>query len=235
MRSAFVIPCKFKPENPVIFRAVSSIKKFQPKSEVYVLDSNSEDTSYLDVCRNLGAVIPDYKNLNYATGATWWAFKETKHEFIYTFHDSCSLLENVEDLEDKQVSTMRYFRSWHGVGWSPTRSESGNNGHIDQDQFDWADSCMKLTSIQPRHGEVFNAVFGPMLFAKREFLQRLHDIGLSQILPNSKDQEQTMERVMGIYLSRLGVDAKEVSLQGYCYDYGFRPEYRMKKEFLGRT
>ena len=235
MNSAFVIPCKFDPNRPAVFDAISSIKLHCPKSEVYIVDSNSQDKSYLQICRELGAVTPDWHNENYVSGATWLAYKNTNHEFYYTIHDSCRVLENLEDLESREAVTLRYFRSWHGVGWSPNRSESSDNGHINQEQFEWAESCMIDSKISAIQGEKFNAVLGSILFAKRETLKRLEELGLSKILPSTKDQDQTLERVMGIALKRIGIDAKEVSLQGYCYDYGYRPEYRVRKEFLGRV
>ena len=80
-KTAFIVCCKHLPERTLVFDCVSAIKKFHPDCDIVVVDSDSEDKSYLDELRKDGVIIEDVKNKNYEYGATVYAFNKYKDSY----------------------------------------------------------------------------------------------------------------------------------------------------------
>ena len=72
MDRIFAIPCKYSDENPFIYRCLDSIRKHYD-DKIVVVDSNSDDKSYLDTIKDNyhNVDILDIQNNNFMTGAKW--------------------------------------------------------------------------------------------------------------------------------------------------------------------
>lgn len=225
----FVIPCKFNPDNPIIFECVESIRKYHPDHKIIVVDSNSDDLSYFD---KLETEYPDIylyeaRNNHYATNGHYLGYKyfDPVFDFYYMIHDSLILKNRIDHVEDWPLTTVRYFNSPPTpMGWDA----SGD------DLYDWAwPQVMNHMnfSIPP----TYKGVFGPMFFCQRHVMEELEKLGLFEILPKDKYQMCAMERIVGIALQRLGYDPAEHSLQGEMVDFfGSYDETYVKKVHLTR-
>ena len=81
------------------------------------MDSDSEDKSYYAKVRRIpNTHLLDVANRPYVIGALWRALETFQDSFVYLLHDSMILKNNVSFLEDHDVTSIRFFRSWFGVG-----------------------------------------------------------------------------------------------------------------------
>ena len=143
--------------------------------------------------------------------------------------------DGILDLMETDVTALRYFRSWNGLGWTPQEHPSGDNGFVFSETLNWANSqLLSKTTYRPEMGMRFAALFGPMIMCKRSVLDKLKAAGFDKVRPTTKRQSEAMERVWGMVLNLEGYDLSQLSLQGYCYDPGYRENYRLEKIFLGR-
>ncbi len=184
----WVIACKFDPERPVIFDCVRSIREHHPDDPIDVIDSNSDDPSYLrSLFADFAVFGHDSRNRNYALGAYRWAQRETENDFYACIHDSLVVNQNLHHLEAEPLTTVRYFRSppnpW---GADDTGTDIGMWG---------ADQAREHMG-----------------------LDILHQLGLFDIKPSSKFEQQGTERLAGIALTHLGYDVKN-SLQGEMHGF----------------
>jgi hypothetical protein len=236
MRHLFSITCRYDSANPVVLRCVESIRKHHPKSPIHVVDSDSEDKSYYEHVKQLGAEVQDIGNHSLTTGNIWHTYENyPDYDFYYFLHDSMLIKDGILDLMDADVTALRYFRSWNGIGWNPAEHPSGDNGFVYSETFNWANSqLLSKTTYRPDMGMRFAALFGPMIMCKRSVLDKLKTAGFDKIRPLTKRQSEAMERLWGMVLNLEGYDLSQLSLQGYCYDPGYRETHRLEKIFLGR-
>ena len=236
MKHLFSITCKYDPANPVVLSCVESIRKHHSDSPIHVVDSDSEDKSYYEQVTAHGASVQDIKNGSLTTGNIWYTYEEyPDYDYYYFLHDSLLIKENLLDLTEQDVTALRYFRSWNGVGWTPAEVPSGDNGFVYSETFNWANSqLLAKTVYRPECGHKFAALFGPMLMCKRSVLDKLKQAGFDKIRPTTKRQSEAMERVWGMVLGMEGYDLSKLSIQGYCYDPGYQETHRLEKIFLRR-
>lgn len=217
MSAAFVLPCRFDPERPVIFECVESIREHHPDAEILVVDSNSPDTSYQD---DLDCEFYEAKNVNYGPGAFRLGMHVyPKADFFCLFFDSLIVNDNLDDLQAHDLTTVRWFDSaTTGWGWDDTTGEP-----LDQ----WARD--RGVVIPDR----FRGVMGPMIAARREVIERAD---LFRILPTTRFEQCALERCWGIWLEEAGYDPAAHSLQGEMH--GFFDSYdesRVAKRSLSRA
>lgn len=236
MKHLFSITCRFDPANPVVIPCVQSIRAHHPESPIHVVDSASEDKSYYEQVEKFGAKVEDIGNQSLTTGNIWHTYeKYPDYDFYYFLHDSMLIKDGILDLMETDVTALRYFRSWNGLGWTPQEHPSGDNGFVFSETFNWANSqLLSKTTYRPEMGMRFAALFGPMIMCKRSVLDKLKAAGFDKVRPTTKRQSEAMERVWGMVLNLEGYDLSKLSLQGYCYDPGYRENYRLEKIFLGR-
>jgi len=236
MKHLFSITCRFDPENPVVLPCVQSIREHHPDSPIHVVDSASEDKSYYEQVEKFGAKVEDIGNQSLTTGNIWHTYeKYPDYDFYYFLHDSMLIKDGILDLMETDVTALRYFRSWNGLGWTPQEHPSGDNGFVFSETLNWANSqLLSKTTYRPEMGMRFAALFGPMIMCKRSVLDKLKAAGFDKVRPTTKRQSEAMERVWGMVLNLEGYDLSKLSLQGYCYDPGYRENYRLEKIFLGR-
>tara|TARA_Y100001937_G_scaffold127045_1_gene198029 strand:+ start:29528 stop:30241 length:714 start_codon:yes stop_codon:yes gene_type:complete len=236
MKHLFSITCRFDPANPVVIPCVQSIRAHHPESPIHVVDSASEDKSYYEQVEKFGAKVEDIGNQSLTTGNIWHTYeKYPDYDFYYFLHDSMLIKDGILDLMETDVTALRYFRSWNGLGWTPQEHPSGDNGFVFSETLNWANSqLLSKTTYRPEMGMRFAALFGPMIMCKRSVLDKLKAAGFDKVRPTTKRQSEAMERVWGMVLNLEGYDLSKLSLQGYCYDPGYRENHRLEKIFLGR-
>jgi len=102
----FVICTK---EDSYILKNVKCLKKHYPTSGIIVVDSNSDNKSYMNQIRELypDVVIADIKNRNYEYGSIMYAFNKYKDNYDIWFfiQDSLHIVEpmNLDNLDDNTV------------------------------------------------------------------------------------------------------------------------------------
>jgi hypothetical protein len=222
----FVVPCRYEAARPVVFGCVESIRLHHPDARVVVVDSASEDRSYLEVCSETWAVdVLDVENRNYATNAYRLAFEAFPDEDAYgCIHDSFVVHDNLDDLAGVALTTVRHFESpstpW---GWDAT----GVSLEV------WGSA--ELARIGIGCPTRFTGVMGPMWFASQATMAALVNVGFFSILPTDKYGLCAMERIAGIVFAHLGLDPAN-SLQGKMTDFfGTFDTTRVEKVICGRS
>ena len=88
----FVVPCKYI-EQSTIRECVDSILKYHPEEKVMIVDSFSEDDSYLKQFKDYERVdIFDQKNSEYPPGALIKVLKSCDEKSYTLIHDSTVML-----------------------------------------------------------------------------------------------------------------------------------------------
>lgn len=206
----FIIPCKFDPERPIIFECVERIQKFHPGEEIVVVDSDSNDKTYLErLEKDFSVNVIDACNRNYATAGYFIGFSAfDNHNFYYMIHDSLLLNRNINHVEYDDFTTVRHFFTPDtGWGW-------------DQDGIilsEWSDTQMRQHMGMPVWNR-FTGILGPMFMAKNDVVKSLVKSGFFNILPETKYHLCAMERIAGIALEHCGYDPSN-SLQGEMWDF----------------
>lgn len=227
----FVIPCKFNQNKPFIFECVDSIKKFHPSEKIIVVDSESEDKSYFCKIENDNVTILDIKNKNYVIGAFWSAVDKYEDNDVYLLHDSMILKNNISFLKDSDVSSIRYFRSWHGVGGIISNGKY-HYGYDTEQQLLWSMECFKKKNINIKTS-YFNGVFGSAFYCKKNVINNLKSLNFNLILPENKWQDQAMERNLGIIFQHMNYDHTIRNILGEHHENPYENEY-IKKIISGR-
>ncbi len=207
--SAFIIPCKYSKEVPILFNCLKSIRKHHPSDEIFVVDSNSDDKSYFNRAeQEFGAIVLDAKNNNYLTGAIWHVFNNYKRDFYYCFHDSVELLASLESLKDNNVSPLMYHKHWQ---W-PKNPET--NDRVSE----WSRKQIEEKTSFGFKDKDFYILQGAMICCKKEVLCKLAECGFDKVLPSNKYQEECTERLWGLALGELGYnkEIKQNSILGLC-------------------
>jgi hypothetical protein len=251
MKHAFILPCYFDPQRPVIFDCVKSIRKYHPDSHIYVIDSGSADKSYFDVLKASNVNVLDINNKYFDTGAYWYAYKNLpEYDFYYLLHDSVVLNKSILHLLNFPITSVGYFMSHDGLGaiylqqklssilkkylkfkLGINRLRNDAVGFDSEESRSWArQELLKTKYFIPK---VFLSLFGPMMAVRRDVLARLDSGGLSLILPKNKSQQMTMERIFGIALGLEGYDVAENSLLGNTYSEKVQREF-LDKIYLNR-
>lgn len=195
----FIIASRHDPERPVIHACVASIQDHHPGATILVVDSDSPDTSYLDDldCETWAA-----RNQHYAPGAYQLGIEAYPDEpFYYLLHDSIIIHDNLDDLQNRPVTCIRWFDSTTtGWGWdhdgTPLQDWATRRGVTIPDQFD--------------------GILGPMLACTRDVI---NNADLFRILPGSAYEQCALERCWGIWLQDAGYHPRTSSLQGEMHGF----------------
>ena len=100
----FVIPCKYAQGTTIddikksyVMNSVSAIRTHHPDEKILVVDSDSDDVSYLKHLEKIPNVIAvDFKNKNYLDGAIWCAFDNFPDEKWYCLlQDTITIKHNL--------------------------------------------------------------------------------------------------------------------------------------------
>jgi hypothetical protein len=217
MKHCFFIGCyipdkNYQGKNDII-ECVSNIRNFHPKSDICVIDSDSSYLEHYDNLKKFNVKIDLAKNKHRSTGMIWHAYNNyPEYDYYYFLHDGHSVKDNLESSMKHDVVTISYFNSHKGLGRSNPKREYGfsPNGKYPRESLEWCESMLNKHT-QYTLPEIFTGVTYSVFFCKRNVLDKLHQKGLSNILPTNKTQDQSMERVWGIALESEGYDLKSNS------------------------
>lgn len=197
----FVIPCKYSDSHNNIINLVRSIREFHKDEEIVVVDSDSDDKSYFSELEKYNVIIEDVKNKNYHIGAYWHAFKKYNREFYYFLHDSVKVKANLDYLKNKEFSCLAHFNY-------------GSDGDIAKNAI--------LENTSYKVSDFGYAIYGPIFFAKRNLLEKLHNRGVSKILPTYSEHSDNkvgiaayaIEGMLGSIIAAEGFNIPECSILG---------------------
>jgi hypothetical protein len=212
----FIISCKWI-ENSKLFQLLETICYFHPEEKIVVVDSDSEDKSYIERIDS-NVIVEDISNKNYLEGALWYCFEKYQEEnFFYLIHDSMILNDRIE-LKSPDIS---YFTNF---------DFAYNNQYGSQIMKNFVISEIETKTSYNYH-EPPVAVFGSCIFVSRNFLERIKTKGFDKILPQNKMEMEAMERLWAIIIHQEGYDLEEIVL---CKPNEFSNEKYIKKFWLGR-
>jgi hypothetical protein len=224
-RLMFVIACKFDKNRPIIFECVESIKRHLPNAAICVVDSASEDKGYFNDLDSFIHIL-DADNRFFAMEAYRIAYREFPNEkFFYNIHDSL-IIEN--DISFVEIEDLRTIRWW---SYPPVEMGWDTDG---RNISEWANEQM-IEHLGYGVPSEYKGIFGPMFMCKREVMDNLHNTGIFNILPTTKNHSCATERICGIVLGKLGYNV-ENSFQGYGGEiYDSYDETKVRKVHLLRN
>lgn len=178
--------------------------KHHDRPQILVVDSGSEDRSYLEWCLDHGCKVAPINNKLYSFGAHAWAMRHYGEvNYFYFMMDSLIVNANLDEFRERPVTVMRHFSSQvHDWGWTETGEHLSVWGHHQLER-------MGISVPSAYHG-----VMGPIYFMQRDIIDKLDHMGYFFTQTSSKYLLCGMERVSGIVLESIGVDVTR-SLQGH--------------------
>jgi hypothetical protein len=196
----FVIPCKFNEQSP-LYECLTSINTYHPDEKIIIVDSNSEDLSYIEKIKNYENVtIANKKNANYEAGALWIAHEQFPNEKCYALiHDSIILKESISSfLQNEESYVFMYF----------------NEHMLDPLDVEYVEKIISKTKYNYNERNIFGAL-GNMCIFKSKILHNFieKDLHLA-LLPENKHQSQMGERIIGLCLMQEGIDLTKNNIEG---------------------
>ena len=214
MKKLFIILTR---NSNFVIDCVESILKYHPEDEVIIVDSDSDDLSYVTKLKAKIKKIDLIKNKNFMDGAIWHTYENYTNYTNYAFlQDSTELLTNINFAFDSDITSVQYF-----------------NDHIDmnRDQF-MIEKLKRYTGLDLTNDIL--GLFGPMMVCSRNFLDKAKKLGMSKVLPERKDCQNSMERVWGFIASHLGYDIKENCIEGAHGGQGYKNFKHVYKKYAER-
>ena len=188
----FVIPCKYDKEKSQIRECVASIRNHHPEEKIVVVDSFSEDISYInDIIDIPNVVICNKKNPNYIVGALWKAYEMFPDEHHYVLiHDSVTIKKPLSKfLNNEETYSFLYFIQ---------DPQSADQPVIDR----FVGPDYTHTPGYPMLG-----VFGTMCIIKNKLMKKFINSKLHlTFLPINKSECMVSERAMGVLFSLEGIN-----------------------------
>lgn len=201
----FVIPCKYF-DGCWIEDAVRAVKLHHPTARVLVVDSDSQDKTYFDKVKDLGAEVADIANKNYEIGAFWHAVKTYDDDHYVLMQDSIMFNEPIDNIiaRTKWLTPFMYF-------FEPS---FGNFNNIETDK--WVSRVNEFLGdylhLPTDRNVNYLGAFGTNFIASRAMVDQMLAKRLDQVfLPTSKSDSWVSERICGIIATQAGVNLLEES------------------------
>lgn len=166
------------------YKCIKSIKKFLSNDDkILIVDSDSKFKIHLKLNQK-NIIIADIKNKNYEAGAILYAYKNFQFKRLLFMHDSCELLEDIKNLNDK-IYIYKYVINWDGCEEKHIKSTV---------------NLLKNTKWSKIPNN-FITIIGSIMFLHRNILDIFYKNGIENILPKNKIESCAFERIFGIILS----------------------------------
>ncbi len=217
----FIVPCKYD-GRPFVQLCVSSIRDFYPTARILVVDSDSDDASYVAEVRAMGADVDRRGNPHYADGAVWKAYDRYPHEDYYALiHDSMQIVRPIDNYIHQPFSSYMWWDSTVHAFDTP-------------EQALWCGKLFKRPEVRLawEHGTPFLGLCGVSFIASNPTLFSLYSAGVPTFKPVNKSEACGCERAWGIALQELGVDIQKNSIGGDFHNRNKNPA--ITKRFLNR-
>lgn len=198
----FIIPSKFIQNVSPIDECIDAITRFHPTEKILVVDSYSDDVSYLaKLVERDNVIISKYRNKNYECGALYCAYDEFPNEKYYALiQDSIILQSSWEKfLIDNITYNLLYF----------------DEGTFMDREFNYTNEVIKNTKYNLFSNGHHIGMFGMMGVYKPDVMKTITEKNLlAAALPIDKFGSQMTERIFGICLMQDGHDLKKNSING---------------------
>lgn len=215
----FVIPCKYVKDTSQIKVCVESIAAHHPEEKIVVVDSFSDDMSYVeDISKIPNVLVLEKQNQNYVIGALWKAYEAFPEEHHYVLvHDSMVINKPLTKfLQDEQSYSFVYFVQ---------EPEPSHQPIIDK----FVGPDYSHTPGRPMVG-----MFGSTCIIKNDLIKKFVKNNVHQtFLPTNKEEDQASERAIGVLFSLEGVDfiknsVEQKDILNYPNRYHHEFEYTTK-------
>ena len=183
--------CENETHIQIPINCVTSIRKFYPDSEIYIVDSNSPIKSHIPILKEMGCMISDLENTNYESGAMWDTYNKIEKDKYILLQDSHILLGNIDEFINKDVSILgEVIYNWDGCS---------------QENIDWIVSNILNSDYRLENlTDGFKLVQYNSFIVSRDILSKFKNKNLDKILPINKIGSCGMERILGIALTLEG-------------------------------
>lgn len=224
----FVIPCKYVEGTP-IKKCIDSVIKYHPKEKIMIVDSFSDDDSYLDNFKdNKNIEIFDYKNNQYPVGALFKVMKDCPNENNYVLiHDTLKFNSSISlYLNDKSES----YGFWY------FQDRFSNFLHMPE-MIEYIIDILKDTKyILPEINQLFYGVPFHHCIVKNTMRKKMFDSGIvEKFYLNKKIHDNGWERLLGIIFSQEGFCPKDYNIAGDNTTDNKRINNFFEKHYLGRS
>lgn len=222
MKVLAVIPCFNSSEKSYIINCVSKLKKSNPSFDIIIVDSDSQDKSYFEIVRSLGARILDVKNKHYDIGALETGInKYPDYDYYILIHDSLLISKSI--FKYAQTYPVFVFRNflctakiggfkilnsrWSAFEWilnkfsnsKAKRDHVSGYGFDNQEQLKYfRDICNCIGLTIP---EYWLGTFGPIFGISKEIALEMKELGIFKNKPTNKNEQMAFERIIGLYLN----------------------------------
>jgi len=223
----FIIPSKYLSGYSLIFECVESIINFHPDELILIVDSYSEDDSYLiDLSKYKNVIISKHKNKHYECGALYYAYDEFPDKNYYILIQDSIILKRDWNpfLYDDVTYNLMYFREM---------------GVFQEREYNHLKKVFTKTKYNHHENNGHLGVFSNSGIYKKHTIENFHKKGLLEaMLPIDKFGSQMTERILGICLTQDGNDLIKNTVEG-----DFLAKFNMvnndqltyfKKTFIGR-
>jgi hypothetical protein len=217
----FIIPCKYDKEKSQIQECIDSIRTHHPEEKIVVVDSVSDDTTYLeDLSKIPNVIVFEKQNSNYIVGALWKVYEAFPDEHHYVLiHDSMVINKPLTKfLEDDQTYSFLYFIQ---------EPQSADQPVIDR----FVGPNYVHTPGYPMVG-----VFGTACILKNDLMKKFIKNNLHQtFLPKDKTECMVSERAIGVLFSLEGINFVQNSVEQKNILEHWSYTHPMKFEYITKT
>jgi hypothetical protein len=198
----FVIPSKYVQNLSPIFECVDAITQFHPTEKILVVDSYSDDVSYLqNLSERNNVIVSSYKNRNYECGSLYYAYKEFPAEKYYALIQDSIILKCSWDvfIHDDLTYNLLYF----------------DEGPFMERELNYTNNVLKNTKYNIFVNDYHVGMFGMLGVYKQDVMKTMTEKNLLEAaLPVDKFGSQMTERIFGICLMQDGIDLKKNTIDG---------------------
>jgi hypothetical protein len=174
---------------------MDDLNKFHPEDQVVVVDSDSNDKSYMDIIKHPNLEIHDIQNKYWHPGAWWHGVLNTSEVDHYAFmHDSMRIKNNISYIYENPLTFLMYFHI-----------------HVNSSFSEWGKiMCAQNNKpFDPKYG-----CWGPILFLNKDIIESLYTLGVHRFLPKNKPETGHCEGLYGTAAEIMGFCPREISLYG---------------------
>lgn len=195
----FIVPCKYNKDQSLVKKCIESISLYHPEEKIVVVDSFSEDMSYIkDISKISNVTVLEKQNKNYIIGALWKAYEVFPNEHHYILiHDSIFVNKPLTKfLEDNQSYSFMYF--------------------IQEPQIQDQPVIDKFVGPNYAHtpGYPMVGIAGTACIIKNNLIARFINNNLHQtFLPINKFECTVSERAIGVLFNLEGIDPIQNSVE----------------------
>ena len=202
----FVVPCKYI-EQSTIRECVDSILKYHPEEKVMIVDSFSEDDSYLKQFKDYERVdIFDQKNSEYPPGALIKVMKSCDEKSYTLIHDSTVMLSSIQSFIDDEVEARPFWWYVEAFPWFAHQPWVGKYiiDVLNKSKYEIPDMQKQFYAVPFHHCTITNSMAKKILDS---------GIGDNFYLRNKWD-DHAWQRLLGIIFAQENYPANKHSIIG---------------------